>query len=312
MDDDGERGGKPIDETRIVHLVDYTWPGGPAAIRPTLAAIARAAEDAGFDAIAVADHLWQNPHIGGPEKEMLESYATLAFIAAQTDRVRLLALATAASYRPAGLLAKLVTTLDVLSGGRAALGIGAGHDEGEARGLGLPLPPLRERFEVLEETIQVCLRMWSGEHGDDQPFTGKHVRLERALNLPQSLSRPRPPLLIAGSGERQTLRLVARYGDACGLYPTPDLAHKLDILRRHCETEGRDVDAIEKTCVFVVAAGAKPREVVAGLRRLAEVGIQTAHLRVDDVGLVTPLEVLGREVIPAVADLGPVTIGGTR
>jgi F420-dependent oxidoreductase-like protein len=286
-----------------LHIVDYTWPGGPATIRQMLTEIAGIADGTGFDAIAVADHVWQSPYLGGPEKSVLEGYAVLSFIAAHTERVRLLTLATAASYRSAGLLAKLVTTLDVLSGGRAGLGIGAGHFEAEARGLGLSLPPMRERFEVLEETIQACLKMWTGEHGDDQPFAGKHVRLERALNLPQSLTRPHPPLMIAGGGEQMTLRLVARYGDACSLYPMPDLAHKLEVLRSHCCAEGRDYDEIEKTCTYVVQPGAKPRDVIDGLRRYAALGIQTAYLRIDDLAEFKPLQAIGRDVIPAVADL---------
>jgi F420-dependent oxidoreductase-like protein len=289
-----------------LHLVDYTFPGGPADLRPTLAEIVRTAEGVGFDAIAVADHVWQNPHLGGPERELLEGYSTLAFIAAHTSRVQLLTLATAASYRPAGLLAKMVTALDVLSGGRAWLGIGAGHDEGEARGLGLPLPPKPERFEVLEETIEVCLQMWQGDHGDDRPFAGKHVRIERALNLPQSLSRPHPPIMVAGSGAQKTLRLVARYADACNLYPTPDLPEKLDVLRRHCESEGRDYDTIEKTSVLIVDVGedgSKATELVPQLRRMADLGIETVYLQLNPVGRIAPVEAVGREVIPAVADL---------
>jgi F420-dependent oxidoreductase-like protein len=290
-----------------LHIVDFTWPGGPAAMRSTLSEIVQTGEEAGFDAIAVDDHVWQSPYIGGPEKEKLEGYTTLAFIAALTNRARLLTLATAASFRPPGLLAKAVTTVDVLSGGRAWLGIGAGHFEEEARGLGVPLPPMKERFEVLEETLQVCLQMWSGEHGDDQPFHGKHVQLERALNWPQSLSRPHPPILVAGSGEQKTLRLVARYADACNLQPSPDIPHKLDVLRRHCEAEGRDYDAIEKTCAFafdVGENGAKVDEMIGQLRWLAGMGIETVFGRVENIGQITPLEVMGREVIPAVADLG--------
>jgi F420-dependent oxidoreductase-like protein len=289
-----------------LHIVDYTWPAGPAGMRSTLTDIVHTAEGVGFDAIAVDDHVWQSPYIGGPEKEKLEGYTTLAFIAAHTNRARLLTLATAASFRPPGLLAKAVTTVDVLSGGRVWLGIGAGHYEEEARGLGVPLPPMPERFEVLEETIQVCLQMWSGEHGNDQPFTGQHVQLERALNLPQSLSRPHPPIMVAGSGEQKTLRLVARYADACNLYPMPDLPHKLEVLKRHCETEGRNYDAIEKTCAFAFDVGQNGEnvaDIIGKLRGLAGMGIETVFGRVENVGQITPLEVMGREVIPAVEDL---------
>lgn len=285
-----------------LHIVDYHWPGGAPAIRNTLGEITQTAEGAGFSAIAVADHVWQSPYLGGPERAVLEGYSVLAFLAARTERVRLLTLATAAPYRPAGLLAKQVTALDVLSGGRAALGIGAGHYEDEARGLGLPLPPMAERFALLEETVQVCLRMWSGDHGDDRPFHGEHVRIERALNLPQSLSRPHPPLLIAGAGETKTLPLVAKYADACGLFPTPDLAHKLDVLRRHCDAIGRDEAEIEKTCVYVIRPGETTAQTIAGLENLAALGIRTAYLQLPNLPEIAPLETIGREVIPAVAD----------
>ena len=183
-----------------LHIAETSWRGGAPALRSNLKDIVQTAEGAGFDAIDVADHVWQSHYLGGDLESEVEAYTTLGFIAAHTERVRLLALATAASYRPPGLLAKMVTTLDVLSGGRMMLGIGAGDYEEEAVGLGLPYPSLRERFEILEDTVQVCLRMWDGERGDEQPFEGRHVRLGRALNVPQSLSRPHPPILIAGGG----------------------------------------------------------------------------------------------------------------
>jgi F420-dependent oxidoreductase-like protein len=288
----------------VLHLNDFSWPVAPEQLGSTLTGIAQAGESAGFDSIAVMDHLWQHPMMGGPEKPVLECYAALTWIAAQTSRIGLVALATAASYRPAGLLAKMVTSLDVLSGGRAWLGIGAGDYEEEARGLGVPYPSLADRFAILEETIQVCLQMWGGEHGSDQPFTGKHVHLERSLNLPQSLSRPHPPILIAGSGEQRTLRLVARYGDACNIRPGPEIPHKLDVLRRHCETEDRDFDAIERTCPFLFDVGedgSKAGELVAQLRGLAQMGIQKVFGRVVGDYQIRPIEIMGREVIPAVA-----------
>ncbi len=238
-----------------LHIVDFNWPGEPDPLGARLAEIAQAAEGYGFDSIAVGDHLWLSPWMGGPQGPMLESYTTLAFLAAHTSRVKLMTIVTGTPYRYPGVLAKTVTTLDVLSGGRAWLGIGAGDYEEEARGLGIPYPPLKERFEMLEETLQICLRMWSGARGDERPFEGTHYRLERPLNLPQSLSRPHPPILIGGDGEHKTLRLVARYADACSLRPRPELPRKLEVLRRHCEAEGRDYDAIEKTCVFAFDVG---------------------------------------------------------
>jgi F420-dependent oxidoreductase-like protein len=289
-----------------LHINDFAWPVGADQFGPTLTAIAQSAEAAGFDAIAVMDHVWQHPIVGGPEQPVLECYATLAYLAARTNRARLLALATPASYRSPAMLAKTVTTLDVLSGGRAWLGIGAGDYEEEARGLGIPYPPTAERYELLEETLQVCLRMWSGDRGDERPFAGTHVQLERPLNLPQSLSRPHPPILIAGSGERRTLPLVARYADACNLRPGPDIPRKLDLLRHYCDAEGRDYDAIEKTCPYRFDVGEDGSGVAAlidQLRGFAQMGIQTVFGRVVHDDRITPIEVMGREVIPAVADL---------
>jgi F420-dependent oxidoreductase-like protein len=289
-----------------LQIVDYTWAGGPAHIASTLTTIAQTAEASGFDMIAPSDHLWSSPWMGGREQALLESYTTLGYLAAATSRVRLMTLVTATPFRYPGLLGKIVTTLDVLSGGRAWLGIGAGHDEEEARGLGIPWPSLSERYEMLEEAIQVCLRMWSGEQGDETPFVGQHVHLERPLNVPQSLTRPHPPIMIAGVGERKTLRLVARYADACSLQPSPDIPHKLDVLRRHCEAEGRDYDRIEKTCSYlfdVGERGEKVEELIGTLRWLASMGIQTVTGRVPRIDQITPLEVIGREVIPAIADL---------
>ena len=289
-----------------LHIVDFNWPGGPDRLGTTLAEITRSAEGNGFDSIVVGDHLWLNPWMGGPEGPMLESYSTLAFLAAHTSRVKLMTIVTATPYRYPGVLAKTVTTLDVLSGGRAWLGIGAGDYAEEARGLGIPYPPLKERFEMLEETLQICLRMWSGERGDEDPFEGRHYRLERPLNLPQSLTRPHPPILIGGDGEQKTLRLVARYADACSLRPKPELPEKLEVLRRHCEAEGRDYEAIEKTCVFafdVGEDGSRAGELIERLRWLAGMGIQTVIGRVEHVERITPLEVIGREVMPAIAEL---------
>jgi F420-dependent oxidoreductase-like protein len=284
----------------------FDWAGGPSRFGETLVEIARAAEEAGFDRIAVADHVWQHPIMGGPEANEPECYATLSFLAASTERVGLTAMVSGVHFRHPAVLAKAVTTLDVLSGGRAWLGIGSGHYEEEARGLGIPFPPQKERFEMLEETVQVCLRMWAGERGDEQPFEGKHYRLKRPLNLPQSLTRPHPPIMIAGDGERKTLRLVARYADACSLRPGPHVPDKLDVLRRHCEEEGRDYDRIEKTCAFRFDAGEggeKVKELVGQLRWLAGMGVETVIGMVPDVDRIAPLEVIGREVVPEVAAL---------
>ena len=290
-----------------LHLATFQWQGGAPRFAATLTEAAEAAEAAGFDLISVADHLWLHPMVGGPLGDHPESYTTLGYLAARTSRVRLLALATAVSYRAPGLLAKTVTTLDVLSGGRAMLGIGAGDFEDEADGLGLPFPPLGERFDLLDETLQVCLRMWDGERGDESAFSGRHVRLGRALNLPQSLQRPHPPILIAGSGERRTLPLVARYGDACNLKPGPEIPRQLELLKRLCDEAGTDYDAIEKTAPFgfdVGDRGEKVPQVLEQLRWLGSMGIETVLGWVVGVDRITPLEIMGREVIPAVAEVG--------
>ncbi|HYK98699.1 MAG TPA: TIGR03560 family F420-dependent LLM class oxidoreductase [Candidatus Acidoferrales bacterium] len=291
-----------------LNIASTSWDGGPRRLGAKLVEIAQAAEAAGFDLISVPDHVWQHPLMGGAEQSELEAYTTLAYIAAHTRTVRLLSLATAATYRPPGLLAKIVTTLDVLSGGRAMLGIGAGDYPEEAEGLGLPFPALSKRFEVLEETVRVCLEMWSGESGSGRSFPGQHVRIGRALNVPQSLSRPHPPILIAGSGERRTLPLVAKYGDACNIRPSPDITRQLELLRQRCAEAGRDYDAIEKTAPFlfdVGADGSKIGELLGRLRWLADMGIETVFGWVVDVDQIKPLEIMGRDVIPAVAEIAP-------
>jgi F420-dependent oxidoreductase-like protein len=286
-----------------LQIPDFTSPGGPARLGADLARVARTADEAGFEFISVMDHFFQIGVIGPPEREMLEAYTTLGYVAGCTSRARLLTLVTGTVYRSPGILAKIVTTLDVLSGGRAWLGIGAAWNEAESRGLGLPFPPVAERFERLEETLQICLQMW---RGDETAFTGKHYRLDRPINSPQALSKPHPPIMIGGSGERKTLRFVARYAQACNLFPGPDLARKLDVLRAHCEAEGRDYDEILKTCYFVFDVGEKgeqAQQVVDQLGELAEMGFQAAIGAVARVWDVKPLEVIGSHVIPAAASL---------
>src|SRR5262245_27911146 len=286
-----------------VQIPDFTFPGGPARLGADLAGIARGSQVAGFDLLAVMGHSVQTPVIGPPAREMLEAYTTLAYLAGCTSRLKLLTLVTGTIYRHPGVLAKTVTTLDVLSGGRAWLGIGAAWNQEESVGLGIPFPPVAERFERLEETLQIVHQMW---RGDDQPYEGRHYRLARPLNVPQPLSRPHPPIMIGGGGERKTLRLVARYADACNLFATPEVAHKLDVLRAHCEREGRDYDEITKTCYYrfdVDPDGANVGRIVEDLRRLAALGFQTAIGQVLDVWRITPLEVIAREVMPEVAEL---------
>ena len=282
-----------------LQIPDFTWGKGPERIGPTLAEITRTADEAGFEWIGVMDHLFQIRSVGAVEREMLEAYTTLGFMAGLSRRAKLVTIVTGVHHRQAGLLAKIVTTLDVLSEGRAWLGIGAGWNEQESRGLGIPFPPLKERFQQLEETLQVCLRMWSD---DEAAFEGKQYRLERPLNSPQSLQRPHPPIMIGGMGEKKTLRLVARYADACNLFPTPELPHKLKVLREHCEREGRDYNAILKTAMFSFDVGERGEKVDAllgQLRWLAGMGIEAAIGSVKNVSAIEPLKIMGDRVIPA-------------
>jgi F420-dependent oxidoreductase-like protein len=249
------------------------------------------------------DHVFQIRGRGPADLDMLEAYTTLGFLAANTRRIKLLSLVTGVVYRDPGLLAKMVTTLDVLSGGRAMLGIGAAWNDEEAAGLGLFFPPLAERFVRLEEALQICLQMWSGS---EEPFDGEHYHLARTLNSPQSLTRPHPPILIGGGGEQKTLRLVAKYADACNLSGNVDLPHKLEVLRRRCDEVGRDYDEIEKTVLFGFDPGPEGKnaeEIIDQLGSFAELGFAVAHGAVEDVSTVTPLEILGELVVPAVASL---------
>jgi F420-dependent oxidoreductase-like protein len=286
-----------------LHIPDFTWEGGSHRLRGQLADVAQGAEQAGFDRISVMDHVWQIQHLGPPEHDMLEAYTTLGYLAGKTERVKLLTMVTAVTYREPGLLAKAVSTLDVLSGGRAMLGIGAGWNEDETSGLGLFFPPRAERFERLEEAIQICLQMWSES---DEPYEGKHYRLRRPLNSPQPLTRPHPPVLIGGSGERKTLRLVARYADSCNIFDAPDLGHKLDVLRQHCKREGRSYDDIEKTVQTRFDLGPNGERVdqtIEHLRELAALGIDVAHGTLVDAGSLRPLTLMADQVIPASTDL---------
>ena len=267
-----------------LHVSDFTWPGGGPALGATLVRTAQDAEEAGFDRLSVMDHFWQIAHIGPPEHEMLEAYTALGFLAAHTTTIKLYTLVTGVTYREPGLLAKCVSTLDVLSAGRAMLGIGAAWNADESAGLGFAFPPTAERFERLEEALQIILQMWTADEGS---YEGKHYHLARTLNSPQVLSRPHPPVLIGGGGEKKTLRLVAQYADACNLFGGPDLKHKLDVLREHCARVGREYDTIEKTAMtpFELGANGEGRdEMLERLRQLHDLGftVATGSLRGPD------------------------------
>jgi F420-dependent oxidoreductase-like protein len=229
-----------------IHYANFTLPGGPEALGPTLAATARAAEDGGCSTFTLMDHWFQMEAFATSQDPMLEGYTSLGFLAGQTETMTLALLVTGVTYRHPGLLAKIVTTLDVLSGGRAQLGLGAAWYEREHLGLGVPFPPISERFERLEEALQICLQMWSD---DDGPYNGTYYQLVETICSPRPIQRPGPKILVGGSGEKKTLKLVARYADACNLFAADAsvVAHKLDVLARHCEAEDRDPDTIKKT-----------------------------------------------------------------
>jgi F420-dependent oxidoreductase-like protein len=295
-----------------LQIPNFTWPSGPQKLGSQLGEIARAADEAGFHSLWVMDHFFQ---IGGPERrsglgpaedEMLECYTTLGYLAGITRHVKLGALVTGVVYRYPGLLVKTVTTLDVVSGGRAYFGIGAAWNERESRGLGVPFPPIKERFERLEETLQITRQMWSGDSG---PYTGKYFQLAETLCHPQPLSQPHPPIMIGGMGEKQTLRLVAQYADACNLFArmgSDTVRQRLDVLKKHCDRLGRAYEAIEKTTLSTVqiAPGKMTsKDVIDECRSLAALGIQHCIFNMPNVHELTPLEVFGKEIIPAVKEL---------
>jgi F420-dependent oxidoreductase-like protein len=289
-----------------LQIPSFTWPDGNEGIGPRLAEIGRTADEAGFASLWVMDHFFQIRGVGEVEEPMLEGYSALSYLAGVTERAKLGTLVTGVIYRYPGILVKTATTLDVLSGGRAYLGIGAGWNEREALGLGVPFPSTKERFERLEETLQIAHQMWSGEVA---PYDGTHYRLEETLNSPQVLSNPHPPIMIGGMGEKKTLRLVAQYADACNLftYGGRDLIrHKLDVLRGHCEDVGRDYEEIERTALSTVnlaADGMTEDEVIGLCRQLNEAGIEHVIFNMPNVHEIRPLEAFGERIIPAVAGL---------
>jgi F420-dependent oxidoreductase-like protein len=294
-----------------LQVPNFTWPGGPKTIAGTLAEIAQAADNFGFASLWVMDHFFQigsrdrTGFLGPAEDEMLEGYSTLSYLAGITKNVKLGTLVTGVVYRYPGILVKTVTTLDVLSGGRAYLGIGAAWNEREALGLGVPFPPLKERFERLEETLQIAKQMWSGNRG---PYQGKHFQLAETLCSPLPLSQPHPPILIGGGGEQKTLRLVAQYADACNLFArmgSDTVTSKLAILKQHCEKVGRNYAEIEKTVLssaYLAPGQMTAAQVIQECRDLAKIGIQQVIFNMPNVQEIRPLEIFGREIIPALAE----------
>ena len=285
-----------------LHYWNYSRPSDPAKIAPTLAETARIAEQAGLSTFTVMDHYFQMEHAGSVDEPMLEAYTTLGYVAARTDRMTLGVLVTGVTYRHPGLLAKIVSTLDVLSEGRARLGIGASWYEREQRGLGVPVVPVAERFERLEETLQICLQMWSD---DDGPYQGRHYQLAETRCVPQPISQPHPPILVGGGGEKKTLRLAARYADACNVFAISpsDVAHKLDVLRSHCDAEGRDYDRIQKTLLAVRPVLADVDGFVAAAGEYAKLGVTEIEV-MPDRHPVEFAEQVGEQVLPRLAELG--------
>jgi F420-dependent oxidoreductase-like protein len=285
-----------------IHYGNFTHPEWQRRLTDRLTETAKVADQGGASMFTVLDHYFQMETLGGPAEPMLEGYTTLGYVAGQTESIRLGLLVTGATYRHPGLLAKIVTTLDVLSHGRAMLGVGAAWYDREHEALGVPFPPMKERFERLEETLQIVRQMWSD---DDGAYTGTHYRLAETVNVPPPVQQPHPPILIGGNGERKTLRLVAQYADACNIFPdgVDGARHKLEVLRRHCDDVGRDYDEIEKTMVGTSDPVAEPDGFVSEMAEYAALGISLVTLRPrtdDPVGWTTQV---CEEVLPRLADL---------
>jgi F420-dependent oxidoreductase-like protein len=288
-----------------LQVSSFTYPGGTPELGPTLERIVRTADEVGFDSIWVMDHFFQIRGVGRPEEPMLEGWTTLGFLAASTQRARLGLMVGGVHYRLPGRWVKAATTLDVLSGGRAWLGIGAAWNEDESRSLGFPFPPLGQRFEMLEETLQIAHQMWQGERGSEAEFHGRHFDATRLMNSPQSISRPRVPIMIGGGGERKSLRLVAKFADATNVFGGPEqIAHKYEVIRQHCAEVGRNPDEIERsTLQNVNLARESPAQVVDRFGELADAGAQ--HIVMGVANVIDPehLETIGREILPQVRAL---------
>lgn len=289
-----------------VHQISFDLPGGPAGIGPMLRGLGEAAESSGVANLSVMDHYFQMEVAGGAEKAMLEGYTAMGFLAAATSTVELQLLVTGVTYRHPGLLAKIITTLDVLSGGRAALGLGAAWYEEEHVGLGVPFPPLTERYERLEETIEIVRQMWSTNDG---PYSGNHYRLGATINVPQPLRPGGIPIMIGGSGEKKTLALVARHADACNLFAGDDVsevARKLDVLKAHCEREGTDYDRITKTIMWagvLESSGPSVDSFCELMARYGEIGITQVHVMPLTDDPVRTVAGLGAEVVPRLREV---------
>lgn len=288
----------------------FTYPGGDSAIGPIFGEVAKRVEDAGFSSLWVMDHLFQLPHIGGVDEPLPEAYATLSWAAAKTERIKLGTLVTSVTFREPAVLIKAVTTLDVLSGGRAWFGVGAGWFEREHAGLDIRFPPVAERFEMLEENLLIAKQMWSGS---TEAFAGKHYQMAETICRPLPLSKPHPPILVGGGGEKKTLRLVAKYADACNLVAFrghEELTHKLEVLAGHCESEGRPYGDVTKTALdllHVSRDGANgtisPAQAIDRLGRLAELGIDETMIKVPNLADVSVFDLFAADIVPAATKL---------
>lgn len=280
----------------------FTWPEGPSRIGKTFAEIGEAADEAGFYSLWVMDHFFQIQYVGPKNMDMLEGYTALGYLAAVTRKVKLGTMVTGVTYRFPGVLVKTMTTLDVLAGGRSYFGIGAAWNEEESKGLGTPFPPIATRFELLEEALQIAKQMWSDNNG---PYRGKHFQLDETLCVPQPITKPHPPILVAGGGEKKTLKLVAQYADACNLFgDAAAVKAKLAILKQHCDKLGRDYATIEKTTlgtVHIAPGQMSAKDVIELCKSLADIGVDHAIFNLPNVHEIAPLEVFGREIIPEVA-----------
>jgi len=286
-----------------LHITKFAWAGSPDLIAPGLSQIALTAETIGVRALSLMDHYFQIEVAGAPEDPMLEGYTALGFLAGVTSKLRLRLLVTGVTYRHPGLLAKIITTLDVLTQGRSELGLGAAWYEREHLGLGVPFQPLAERFERLEEALQICLQMWSSDNG---PFAGKHYQLAETLCVPAPMSRPRPRIMIGGSGEKKTLRMVAQYADACNIFGDATvLAHKIEVLRRHCDSVGREIGAIEITAFLHPQTGWTAGDLVRGAAELADLGVATVMVSAEGENPADWLERLVAPAIPVIKAIQP-------
>lgn len=286
-----------------LQINQFTWPGEPKSISKILTDIATTADQGGFSSIWVMDHFFQIGHLGKPEEPMLEAYTTLGFLAGITKKAMLGTMVTGVIYRYPALLIKTVTALDVVSGGRAYFGVGAAWNEEESQALGFNFPPLKIRFEQLEDTLLLAKQMWKD---DDKEFKGKQFTIPHPINHPQAIQKPHPPILIGGVGEKKTLKFVAKYADACNLFSRlgdDELKRKLEILKGHCKDVGRNYDDIEKTCLDQITPDFNSKDVIDNCKKMRELGFTHLIIGIPGNSSSDPVRKIAEEVIPEVEKL---------